>query len=347
MNGEMNIADMLVEQLERLFSRNVTRALLAESESGAALGPIWKETVELGVTVALVGEEMSGAGLAWSDCEGVFRTLGTHVAPIPLGETMIGAWALASAGLAPPDGVIAILPKVLRLDADGRVGGEQELLPWADQADHLVAVLERDGTRFVGMLDAAQANRESIETIGRIPSARIRLDRVQPLQFAAAPTTIRHEGLLPHLACLRTCQIAGALNQVLALCVEYGNTRIQFGKPIGKFQAVQHMIAELASMTAATQAAGMFACRRIDSGDAEFGAAVAKIQSGKAATRGAEIAHQVFGAIGVTDEHMLHYFTRRLWQWRSEGGSNHYWAETLGRQLLARQGSDLWPVIAD
>lgn len=347
MNGEMNIADMLVGQLERMFSRNVTRALLEESETGAALGPIWKETVELGVTIALVGEEMGGAGLPWTDCEGVFRALGTHVAPIPLGETMIGAWTLANAGIAPPDGVIAVLSKVLRLDADGLVSGEDELVPWAEHAGQLVAVVERDGTRFVVMFDTARVNRESIETIGRIPSARVQLDRARPLQIAAAPATIGHEGLLPHLASLRACQIAGALNQILALCVEYGNTRIQFGKPIGRFQAIQHMIAELASMTAATRAAGLFACRRIDSGDAEFGAAVAKIQSGKAATRGAEIAHQVFGAIGVTDEHMLHYFTRRLWQWRSEGGSNHYWAERLGHQLLAHQGNALWPAIAD
>lgn len=347
MNAEMSIADMLVEQLDRLFSRNVTRALLAESEAEAELGPIWEETVELGVTTALVAEEMGGAGLTWSDCEGVFRALGTHLAPIPLGETMIGAWALASAGIDPPDGAIAVLPKVVCLDANDLVSGENDLVPWAVHASHLIAVVERDGTRYVGMLEAAQTKRDSTETIGRIPSARVLLDRVRPLQVAVAPAAIGNEGLLPHLASLRACQIAGALNQILALSVEYGNTRIQFGKPIGRFQAIQHMIAELASMTAATQTAGLFACRRIDSGDSEFGAAVAKIQSGKAATRGTEIAHQVFGAIGVTDEHMLHYFTRRLWQWRSEGGSNHYWAERLGQQVLAHQGNALWPAIAD
>jgi acyl-CoA dehydrogenase len=53
----------------------------------------------------------------------------------------------------------------------------------------------------------------------------------------------------------------------------------------------------------------------------------------------------VFGAIGVTEEHELHYYTRRLWQWRAEGGSEHWWSERLGRQVLAAGGAALWPFL--
>ena len=141
---------------------------------------------------------------------------------------------------------------------------------------------------------------------------------------------------------LRAVQSAGALEQLLELCIEYGNTREQFGRPIGKFQAIQHAIAELASETAATQVAGLFGCAQIDAHRAPYGAMIAKTRAGKAASRGSEIAHQVFGAIGFTDEHTLHYFTRRLWQWRSEAGSDLWWAEQLGQQAIQQGGDALW-----
>jgi acyl-CoA dehydrogenase len=96
--------------------------------------------------------------------------------------------------------------------------------------------------------------------------------------------------------------------------------------------------------------AALYGCRRFDAGAvagaAERGAAVAKIATSRAAGIGAAAAHQVFGAIGVTDEHLLHDLTRRLWQWRSEAGSEHFWAEWLGGPLIAAGGAALWPAIA-
>jgi acyl-CoA dehydrogenase len=75
-------------------------------------------------------------------------------------------------------------------------------------------------------------------------------------------------------------------------------------------------------------------------------AASAKIRVGEAATEGAGIAHQVLGAIGFTQEHTLHRFTRRLWAWRDDFGSESFWAVKLGA-LVAEKGADeLWPMLA-
>jgi acyl-CoA dehydrogenase len=75
-------------------------------------------------------------------------------------------------------------------------------------------------------------------------------------------------------------------------------------------------------------------------------AAAAKIRVGEAATEGAGIAHQVLGAIGFTQEHTLHRFTRRLWAWRDDFGSESAWAVKLG-QIVAGKGADaLWPMLA-
>ena len=74
--------------------------------------------------------------------------------------------------------------------------------------------------------------------------------------------------------------------------------------------------------------------------------ASAKIRVGEAATEGAGIAHQVLGAIGFTQEHTLHRFTRRLWAWRDDFGSESAWALRLG-ESVARKGADaLWPALA-
>jgi acyl-CoA dehydrogenase len=73
--------------------------------------------------------------------------------------------------------------------------------------------------------------------------------------------------------------------------------------------------------------------------------AVAKARVGEAAGKGAEIAHQVHGAMGFTREHNLHYCTRRLWSWRDEFGNETLWQARLGREV-ARQGADaLWPML--
>jgi acyl-CoA dehydrogenase len=135
--------------------------------------------------------------------------------------------------------------------------------------------------------------------------------------------------------------MAGAIARVLALSVEYANTRRQFGQPIGRFQAVQQLLAKLAAESAAARSAADIAWAALDAGALGFAGAVAKIRAGEAARAAAAIAHQVHGAIGVTDEHILHYFTRRLWEWRLDFGSDGFWAERLGQAAREAEGG-LW-----
>ncbi len=74
--------------------------------------------------------------------------------------------------------------------------------------------------------------------------------------------------------------------------------------------------------------------------------ASAKIRVGEAATEGAGIAHQVLGAIGFTQEHTLHRFTRRLWAWRDDFGNESFWAVKLGNLVEAKGADGLWPMLA-
>ncbi len=138
--------------------------------------------------------------------------------------------------------------------------------------------------------------------------------------------------------------MVGALEHLLDESVRFAGERVQFGRPIGKFQAIQHMLAALASRTATAGMAADRAClaaERRDS-DAWFEIAVAKVQAGEGAGEGARIAHQVHGAIGFTYEHALHFATRRLWAWRAEFGGEAQWAEELGRDAARRGAGALW-----
>jgi acyl-CoA dehydrogenase len=148
-------------------------------------------------------------------------------------------------------------------------------------------------------------------------------------------------------AFIRVALSAGALDAALAMSIEHVNTRQQFGKPLGKFQAVQQSLAVFAVEAAAVNVAGAAAAAALDAvervgGDATFEIAAAKLRTNMAVGIGTGIAHQVHGAIGFTQEYPLHPLTRSLMRWRSECGNDAYWAGILGGLACANGGAGLW-----
>jgi alkylation response protein AidB-like acyl-CoA dehydrogenase len=110
---------------------------------------------------------------------------------------------------------------------------------------------------------------------------------------------------------------------------------VQFGKPIGKFQAVQQQLAVMAEQVFAARMAAQLGCASAGWAPQPALAALAKARVGEAAERAVAIAHAVHGAIGMTAEHDLQLYTRRLQEWRSDFRTGPYWHAQLGRQLLA------------
>jgi acyl-CoA dehydrogenase len=152
-------------------------------------------------------------------------------------------------------------------------------------------------------------------------------------------------------ALARSVQIAAAAQQVLKMTSRYCTERVQFGRPIAALQAVQQQLAKLAAETAAARAAAALAlaavtCPAAGSGtNAMTGAvteiAVAKARTSQAAGLAARIAHQLHGAIGVTREHPLQRYSRALWSWREEYGTQAYWSQVLATRLAGHH-EDLW-----
>lgn len=317
-----DLRSILIEQVERLLADTVTPDLLRALEKGAWPDALWAEVEGLGLTLALASEAHGGAGLGWDDAVAVWQVLGRHGAPLPLAESMAAAGILSDAGIQPPPGPIGL-----------QVPGEGGL-PWGRRVRH-VAV----GDGAVA-LHPAGAVTEGRGTISRLPQDRVAVGVARAEAAAPGPDTALLAGAMIHAAL-----IAGALEAVLAMTVDYATTRKQFGRLIGGFQAVQQLLAqaagEVAAAGVAASHAGRSAARRGLAG-AAFEIASAKVVCGEAAGKVAAIVHQVHAAIGFTDEHQLHLFTRRLWAWRDACGAERVWAKRIGTAALARGGANLW-----
>jgi acyl-CoA dehydrogenase len=151
-------------------------------------------------------------------------------------------------------------------------------------------------------------------------------------------------------ALYRALLLAGAAGAALTQAVHYAPQRVQFGRPIAKFQAIQQELALAAGEVAASRAAADTAVRIVTetgfaSQEAEFAVAVAKARTSEAAGVVARIAHQVLGAIGFTLEHDLRLFTTRLWAWRDEDGDEAHWNAVIARRVLVGGSDELWPVL--
>ena len=144
--------------------------------------------------------------------------------------------------------------------------------------------------------------------------------------------------------------MAGAMGQALALSIEHVNTRQQFGRPLGKFQAVQQSLAVMACEVRAVEAAAAALAARLDAvgldpAGADFEIAAAKLRANRAVGVVTSVAHQVHGAIGVTREYDLSRVTIPLMRWRGAHGNDAYWAARLGRQVAGFGGRGLWDAL--
>jgi acyl-CoA dehydrogenase len=323
---------MLVEMADRLFAD-----LAADTKADFAA--LWGPVAENGLPTLLVPEDHAGFGGDWLDAVAVLRLAGYHALPLPLAEAIVAAQLVAAMGLEPARGLTVFAPVSEGTVAGGRFTGRLKSVPWGRDAEIVVGATGGTLVRL-RRADAAETV-QSQNPVGEPRDTLVFTDA--PAEIAASDANLFALGALT-----RAAQIAGALDGALARSIQYANDRVQFGKPIGKFQAVQQALAVFAEEAAAVNCAAQAAARAADAahadgGDAAFEIAAAKLRANIAAQVGHSTAHQVHGAIGFTWEYDLHRWTRRLISWASECGSERYWAEWLGGQVAARGADALWP----
>ncbi|MHA1165351.1 MAG: acyl-CoA dehydrogenase family protein, partial [Alphaproteobacteria bacterium] len=219
------------------------------------------------------------------------------------------------------------------------------------EASHLVIIAKRNDQNIVALIDSSTCDIAGGDNIAGDPKNDIEFKNVVPIAVSDMPAGFGPQDVMLMGAAARSRQMAGALAATLDLCVDYAKERVAFERPIAKFQTIQHNLARLAGEVAAAEAASGSAADAINQAtrfdDAVFlETASAKIRVGEAAGAGAAIAHQVFGAIGFTQEHILHRLTRRLWAWRDDFGSESQWAVQLGARVAENGANELWPALA-
>jgi acyl-CoA dehydrogenase len=323
---------LLVDTTERVLSR------LERMDTGEA----WAEIERAGLQAVLLPEDKGGFGGGFEDARVVFHACGRHAVALPLGEAILASRLISDAELIVPDGSLSLAPDCRGRVRSGKFTGAMRAVPFGDQAGSFAGVLEDRGV--VAVVVAERAAGEQIELRHNAADESRSTIQFEAANVQVAPLRGWNAGrLYRSLALVRACQIAGAIDAALALSVTYARERVQFGRPLAAFQAIQQQLAVLAEECAAANSATQAACRAADLGEAQFEIAAAKLRANIAAATAASIAHQVHGAIGFTAEYSLQRFTRRMWAWRSEFGNDRYWANEIGARVAARGADAFWP----
>lgn len=341
---------LVTETADRMLGELCTHAAVQAAEAGGGAPEIWAAFAETGFPWISLPESAGGSGGGLLDALEVVRLVGYHAAPIPVAETgMLGGWLLASAGLDLPDGPVTVAPgtahDTLTIGADGLVRGTVAMVPWGRSADRLALVGTADRRPVVASVPAASALVVHKASLGGEPRDTLTFDGVAA-DVADAPDGVDAEALRFRGALSRAALIGGAIDKMSRLTVGYTNERVQFGRPVARFQAVQqHLVwaaqdAALARMCA--ERAGAVAAA---GGDARFEIAAAKLNANQAATRATRACHQAHGAMGMTQEYPLHHLSRRLWSWRTEYGGTTEWSMRVGRAAVERGADGLYPLI--
>jgi acyl-CoA dehydrogenase len=335
---------LLAEAVSRLFGDAFARAA-SRPERTARDAELWAQIEELGLPALLVREEAGGAGGCVEDALAIARELGRYAIALPLAESLLAHEALAAAGLDRPAGALTLALDVeagAQIDVErGQFRGALANVPWGAEAAGVVAVLASTSGPRVALLNPAHASEIARgANLAEEPRATLRFAGARAASAPAAGDAAAR--LFERAVLLRTGQLAGALAAALSRTVAHATGRVQFGKPIGQFQAVQQLVARMGSEAAAVECAVAAAFRAANCGEASFEIACAKLRANLAADFCAAGAHQVHGAIGFTREQDLRLFTQRLLAWRGELGNDRYWAERLGSSVAARGAEAFW-----
>ncbi len=338
------------DSINRILADQVTPAVLRSAEAGEWQSSLFNVLDEGGFTRAPAPEAFGGVSAPWPDLFPIVFACGRHALPLPLPESLAACWLLDNSGIQIPDGRLTIgqASEDTRLERHGngwRLHGTLNGVPWGGAVDFVVTSILHDGIQRLVLVERNRTKVRHNQNIAREARDGLEMSDTPVEAVVPIPETITPHPIQTYGALLRAAQIAGVMDRMVELCVQYANDRVQFGKPIGKFQAIQQQLAVLASESASVSTAAEFAFAMATEQQPGFAIACAKARASEAAGRAAAIAHAVHGAIGFTDEHSLHYLTRRLWSWRSEFGTHAHWSEQIGRQVCEQGGAAMWPLI--
>ena len=327
---------------------------------------LWVAMAEQGWPAVEGRDEDGGLGLGTVEVAVLSEELGRHLAPVPFGPTVVTRAALAGAVTrgdaedeAPlGDGDIDTWTRRL---SEGTAAGA---LAWSARADAVTASRHDDGWRLSGKSDpvvngpdadvlvvcAATTDGPGLFALapgasGR-PGRQPAMDRTRSLGWCAFDDTPGQriggasavDDVLDRAVVGVCAEMLGAATAVLEMTVQYAKDRVQFGRPIGSFQAVKHRCADMLVDVEGMRSAAYYAAWAVGAGEsgASEAASAAKVWCSDAARRVMASGLQVHGGIGFTWEHDLHLFLKRSQLDQVSLGDAAFHRERLVRMLRPR-----------
>jgi acyl-CoA dehydrogenase len=315
---EHSVDPDLIELFDALLAGRSTDRRGVDGAFDAAL---WSDLESAGLA-KLTGGGEHGSGATWLEAAELLRTAAFHGVSLPIAENDVLAGWLAER---------AELPDVEHLCTTARSGDEgiASGVPWGRHAQSIVLLLH-DGGAWHVQRAGLEADRVSEgHNLAGEPRDLVTIPHPGAGAVEVEPSIAEEWHLRGALA--RAVQISGALQRSVDVAVRHSLERTQFGRPIGAFQAVQHLVADIAAEASLVLAATDRAVQAVlDAGDWQdpqvvFDIAVAKSAASAAASTVTRGAHQILGAIGTTIEHPLHTVTLPALAWATEFGSASHW----------------------
>ncbi len=315
---------------------------------------VWSGLVDLGLTAMPIPEHSGGTGAGLVDLALVLGEMGRSVYPGPFASSAIGATSLLVA--LPGDAVAAEwLPRLasgaavatiarsdhrsapVHTDAHGALRGTKLHVPDAEFADLVLVVADADTACIAVRPDEPGVTITRSETVdGSRSFATVELDGAHGITLTG-DVSAAVEAATDRLGVAWVLDGIGAAERALELTLDYAKVREQFGRPIGSFQAVQHLCADMLRAIELGRAVGYYAAWACDDASPEERHRAATMARAFAANdfyRVAANAIQIFGGVGFTWEHDIHLFYKRLLTLQLADGSAADHLETLASIVL-------------
>jgi alkylation response protein AidB-like acyl-CoA dehydrogenase len=320
------LQDAAADLLGSLSTPEQVRASAAKEEAFDA--GLWKAMVDQGWTGVELPEDEGGLGLGMVEAVVLAEQVGAHIAPAPFIDNLLAAGALSAAG-----GQREWVERLVNGDAIAAVAWRPEIpVPYAPVADLAVVVDEHKGeVLLVDLSDGPAIEREPAMDLTR-PLGWLRLEGRASTAIGGQEETTT---LLDRGATLYAAALLGGAARVLQMAADYAKERVQFGKPIGSFQAVKHRCADMLVDVEGMRSTAYWAawCLSAQDKEASIAASTAKTWCSDASRRVMASGLQVHGGIGFTWEHDLHLFVKRSQLDQVTFGDGAYHRERLGMVL--------------
>jgi alkylation response protein AidB-like acyl-CoA dehydrogenase len=324
---------------------------------------LWRRMAELGWPGLLIPGDLGGSEGTLLDVILLVEEMGRAALPGPFVTSAVVATSLLCAAGSPEQrarwlpplaagkriATLALVEEAGSFDADGpalrcevpgRLTGTKLFVRDAHVADDLIVALD-GGDLLLLPADRPGIARLSLDTLGGEKTFEVTFDAVEVDTADRLGASGRGgEALAAALtagALARTAEMVGAAQRALDLAVEHARTRVQGGRPIGGYQAIQHACADLVRDVDASRGLLHVAAWKVSEGlEAGLDVATAKAYAGEACLAVARRAHQIFGAIGYCEEHPLHLLHKRIQAGRVDFGDAAVHLETVARQIGLR-----------